>query len=256
MRSSISTVLFALVLATPALTCNGGDDGQGSDDSAQGSPDQVGAVCEVADDCYPEADHDEISGAIVCNDRVRGGYCTHECDVDEDCCAAENECQTDLPQVCSPFESTGTQMCFLSCEGQDVEAAGASDEQAFCQHEASPDFICRSSGGGASNRKVCVPGDCGIGAGCADDSDCDADLECIDDYDGGYCGHSGCGTNADCGSGALCIRDGDATYCARTCEVETDCTFCRHGDHPAACTSDVELAEGGTPGTVCVAPHA
>jgi hypothetical protein len=27
----------------------------------------------------------------------------------------------------------------------------------FCQEEAHPAFACRSSGGGSSNRKVCVP---------------------------------------------------------------------------------------------------
>lgn len=254
MRASISSVWVALLLASPALTCK--DDGGGHDDDAQGSPDQVGTVCHVPDDCYPDVDHADLHGAVICNDRVRDGYCTHECVADEDCCAVEGECETDLPQVCSPFESSGQMTCFLSCEGEDVEAAGEPDEQSFCQHQASPYFICRSSGGGGANRKVCVPGDCGIGADCDEDAHCGGDLECIGDYEGGYCSRRGCESNADCGEGALCVADGDATYCARTCEHDPDCSFCRHGEHAASCTSDVEYAEAGTTGTVCVAPHA
>lgn len=254
MRSSIPTVWLAILLASPALTCK--DDGDAHEDDGNGSPDQVGSVCEVPDDCYPDIDHADLHGAVICNDRVRDGYCTHECTADEDCCAVDGECKTDLPQVCSPFESSGTLTCFLSCEPENVEAAGESDEQAFCQHEASPDFICRSSGGGSGNRKICVPGDCGIGADCEDDGDCSGDYECDGDYEGGYCGHRGCQTNAECGEGALCVRDGDVTYCARTCQHDPDCSFCRHSDHPAACTSDVEFAEDGTSGTVCIAEHA
>ena len=56
-------------------------------------------------------------------------------------------------------------MCFISCENDDVEG----DADAFCQGYH-PDFICRSTGGGSANRKVCVPG--GGNGGCGQPSDC------------------------------------------------------------------------------------
>jgi hypothetical protein len=47
--------------------------------------------------------------------------------------------------------------CFLSCDAEIVTQSGAADETAYCQTNAHRDFVCRSSGGGAANRKVCVP---------------------------------------------------------------------------------------------------
>lgn len=244
--------LLALALGSAsALSCSSDDDT--SSGETGGSPDQAGSVCVVPDDCYPEVDHSELAGSVLCLDRVPEGYCTHECGSDQDCCSVEGECVSDLPQVCSPFESTGQMMCFLSCEPEDVSSTDAADEQEFCQNEVHPAFICRSSGGGSQNRKVCVPGDCGVGASCVETADCAGDLECIDSYDGGYCGTAGCSTNAECPPDSLCVQDGDASYCARSCAAESDCTFCRHPDHPATCTSDVTYAEDGTTGTVCVA---
>src|SRR5690606_27500335 len=77
-------------------------------------------------------------------------------------------CATDLKQVCSPFTSTGSKYCFLSCEDEDLRAADGGlpdgavlDADEYCKREAHPDFICRSTGGGAENRRVCVPGGAG-----------------------------------------------------------------------------------------------
>lgn len=243
-----------VALALTGILCLAcGDDGGGDEaGGGTGSPDAVGQVCEIPDDCYPDVEHEELAGSVECLERVRGGYCTHQCGGDDDCCAVEGECKTDLPQVCSPFESTGLMMCFLSCEAEDVEAADAEDEAAFCQHEASPDFICRSSGGGANNRKVCVPGDCGVGAACGDDADCDPDLECIGYVDGGYCGVRECTNNADCPADSLCVAHDEGNFCARTCSAPTDCTFCRPEGVHASCTSDAPFVEDGTSGTVCL----
>ena len=119
-------VLPLLLLTT--LACGKDDKDEAGDET--GSPDQVGSVCLAPEDCYPNIDHTELAGEVQCLDRVPEGYCTHECASDEDCCAVEGECETTLPQVCSPFESTGQMMCFLSCEEADVSGAGAEDEQA------------------------------------------------------------------------------------------------------------------------------
>jgi hypothetical protein len=100
--------LAALLIGCAGALACGDDDGD--------SPGSAGAACELPDDCYADVDHAEIAGEVQCLDRVPGGYCTHTCTTDEDCCAVEGECDG-RPQVCAPFESTGTMMCFLSCEG-------------------------------------------------------------------------------------------------------------------------------------------
>jgi hypothetical protein len=215
-----------------------------------GSPDHAGQVCGAPADCY--LDVEGISGSVECLDRVRDGYCTHECTQDDDCCAVEGECISEWPQVCSPFESTGQMLCFLSCEPSDVEAAGAPDDQTFCQHEANAAFICRSSGGGSNNRKVCVPGDCGVGAACAEPADCPADLACLTEPAGGYCGVADCGSNADCPSDSACIEYGGGTLCARRCEGDPDCGFCRPPDVAAVCRTDVTYVDASTSFAVCV----
>jgi hypothetical protein len=131
------------------------------------SPEQTGDSCETADECYPNVDHELLSGPVACLTQVEDGYCTHECTADEECCAAPGECQTDLKQVCSPFTyTTGTRYCFLSCEDADLRDAdggvatdgGLIDPDEYCKREAHPSFVCRSTGGGAANRKVCLPG--------------------------------------------------------------------------------------------------
>jgi hypothetical protein len=110
----------------------------------------TGHTCTAVDQCYPGVNPADLLGAAVCLDRVPGGYCTHLCVDDTDCCAVDGECETGFPQVCAPFESTGDRYCLLSCEG-------VADETTYCQDHASSDFGCRSTGGGAANRKVCVP---------------------------------------------------------------------------------------------------
>jgi hypothetical protein len=128
----------------------------GSDDGADG-PTNTGQACQAAQDCYPGLDQASLQGDVECLTRVPNGYCTHQCTQDQDCCAVMGECPNGLPQVCSPFESSGELNCFLSCEAADVSNAGFTDSTAFCQAKANAAFICRSSGGGSDNRKVCVP---------------------------------------------------------------------------------------------------
>ncbi len=120
----------------------------------EGGGEQAGQTCDVPDECYPDVDDlDALRGDVICLDRVAGGYCTHLCTTDEDCCAVEGECRTGYPQVCAPYESTGMMMCFLSCEADDL---GGDDPDAYCYDNASREFTCRSTGGGSENRKVCA----------------------------------------------------------------------------------------------------
>ena len=136
-------LVLSIALGTTLAACGGDDDGE-----------NVGSACEVADDCFDDIERESIVGEIECLTRVEGGYCTHLCEGDDDCCAVEGECETDLRQVCSPFESEDDTRCFLSCEAEDI---GDEEENEYCQNHAHESFVCRSTGGGDQNRKVCVP---------------------------------------------------------------------------------------------------
>src|SRR5687767_1286707 len=86
---------FALFHALSIAACDE------DDDDVSG----VGSSCASADQCYLDLD-EEVAGAAVCLDRVEGGYCTHQCQSDSDCCSVEGECPNGKEQVCGPFEST------------------------------------------------------------------------------------------------------------------------------------------------------
>jgi hypothetical protein len=150
--------LFSVsVVACVFVACDG-------DDEPPRAPENAGQSCTVRSDCYRDvAAGDEIVGEITCLvDRVPGGYCSHTCAADTDCCAAAGECRSGIAQVCSPLESAGEEYCLLSCEDADVAAAKAAgwtavDASEYCTRYAGPAFGCRSSGGGSGNRRVCMP---------------------------------------------------------------------------------------------------
>lgn len=143
MRISVALPICLLVASLCVTACDYDDDGYNEE--------YAGQPCEEPEDCYPEADTDAIEGDIEClSDRVEGGYCTHTCQDDENCCAVVGECKSDLDQVCAPLESAPDNYCFVTCE--DVE-----DEGTFCETYVHPEFHCRSTGGGSNNRKVCLP---------------------------------------------------------------------------------------------------
>ncbi len=208
----------------------------------------TGAVCEIADDCFPLVEEGELKGEAQCLDRVEDGYCTHSCTADSDCCAVEGECEEDLNQVCGPFESTGQMLCFLSCEREDIERAQQNwedppeGESDFCHRSAGYDFICRSTGGGASNRKVCVPG-CGVGAACTGDDECSGELVCEDTIDGGYCTQTGCTADDDCPPGSVCAVEDGVNLCLRDCTEEAECASCRGQEAALRCANDATLVE-------------
>ena len=143
--------IFALGLVSWSLP------GCGDDDNGGPPPTNTGQACEAVDQCYPGVKDGELLGEAVCLDRVEGGYCTHHCTQDSDCCAIAGECAGNHAEVCGPFESTGEMYCFLSCEKADLDAAKYTDADVYCQTFVSAAFHCRSTGGGSDNRKVCVP---------------------------------------------------------------------------------------------------
>ncbi len=128
-----------------------------SDNDGGPGPTNTGQACETVDQCYAGVKAGELLGEAVCLDKVSGGYCTHYCTQDSDCCAATGECPGNHAEVCGPFESTGEMYCFLSCEDADLEQATLKDADQYCHTYAGAGFGCRSTGGGSMNRKVCMP---------------------------------------------------------------------------------------------------
>ncbi|MBM4362339.1 MAG: hypothetical protein FJ104_06635, partial [Deltaproteobacteria bacterium] len=141
------TVLGLCLSALVPVACgddddSGGGGGGATADSGTRGVEQVGQACTAPTDCFADlAEGGTVRGEPVCLDRVEDGYCTHECAADTDCCAVPGECRTDLPQVCSPFESDGRKLCFLSCEDSDIREfekelfadGGAIDSTVFCE---------------------------------------------------------------------------------------------------------------------------
>ena len=153
------------VLSAVLVACSGDsasvDDGGVLDSGTARGPEATGQACTSVAQCYSGLDASALQGgAAVCLDRVTGGYCTHQCKTDSDCCAVPGECKSGFRQVCAPFESTGQMMCFLSCEEADLKPApdgGVLDSDSYCHTYASAQLGCRSTGGGSKNRKVCLP---------------------------------------------------------------------------------------------------
>jgi hypothetical protein len=128
----------------------------GNDDDGAG-PTNTGQACASVDSCYPGVKEGELVGDAVCLDEVTGGYCTHHCEQDSDCCAAAGECPDAHAEVCAPFQSTPDKYCFLSCEDADLAKTTLADADQYCQTYAGSTFGCRSTGGGSQNRKICMP---------------------------------------------------------------------------------------------------
>lgn len=167
-RTSITISLLLTFGLGFGASCGDDDDNRyPPPSSGAGLANQTGEACAAPVDCYDGVLQSEIQGEVQCLDRVYGGYCTHLCQDDSNCCAVVGECDDGFTQVCGPFESTGMMMCFMSCEDAD---RGNVEEQAYCAG-VHPDFICRSTGGGSQNRKVCVPSG---GGPCAVAQDCGA----------------------------------------------------------------------------------
>jgi len=138
---------FAIVLA-PALGCSGGA-GQ-----------KTGMSCKAPTDCYPGVDAGALQGTVVCLS-LTNGYCSHTCTKDSDCCAVSGECTGGIKEVCAPLESNAQTYCFVSCDSADISATsgadGGADPNAYCASVAGVGFNCRSTGGGAANKRFCGP---------------------------------------------------------------------------------------------------
>lgn len=141
-------------LVVVAVACSG------SNTTVGGPAGQTGNACSSAAACYPGLDAATVQGTVTCLTQVSGGYCTHTCQSDANCCSVPGECVSGLEEVCSPFESQNATYCLLSCSSAAIAASpngGITDPTAYCQKFADPTFTCRSSGGGSNNQKFCGP---------------------------------------------------------------------------------------------------
>lgn len=233
-----SLVVLAVAIGVFAEACDSEADrrGSGSTSTQNGTGGTGGseAVCSVAADCYPGLDQAALGGEVLCLDRVRGGYCTHFCETDADCCAVPGECDPSIAQVCARFESTGQRVCLVRCEAEDW--MGSSSDWEFCHDAASPYFTCRAAG--ATDPKACYPGfDCGLGDGCNADSECEAGLTCLgpEQASTGYCGKHGCQADADCPPDWTCVVSGNESHCQWACAADNECGACfvHQGETPS-----------------------
>lgn len=123
-------------------------------------PGQTGAACTASSQCFSDVDAAALKGTATCLTQLAGGYCTHTCTTNADCCATPNECKSGFKEICASFESSGQTYCFLSCAAADIASdpnAGTTDAAAFCQKWAGSTFTCRSTGGGRNNQQFCGP---------------------------------------------------------------------------------------------------
>jgi hypothetical protein len=124
-----------------------------------GANEQVGTACATPSQCYTNlGDASGVRGTVACLTQYTGGYCTHTCTSDSDCCAVAGECRTTHREVCASFENQPQQYCFLGCDPADIAASpngGTTDPTAYCQRFFNPSSTCRSTGGGAANRRFC-----------------------------------------------------------------------------------------------------
>ncbi|MCA9687974.1 MAG: hypothetical protein R3A51_02810 [Nannocystaceae bacterium] len=146
-RHALFTFLTAAVLA---FACAG--------DPNHFEDENVGLPCGSAADCYVDINPALIRGDILCMDKVPGGYCTHYCETDADCCAVDGECLTDHRIVCTPYENDKQKRCMLACEAADLYYDDYQYEGTeYCTHFLSEGWNCSSSGGGSENRDICKP---------------------------------------------------------------------------------------------------
>src|SRR5258706_16317256 len=73
-----------------------------SSDNGGPAPTNTGQACTAVDQCYPGVKAGALLGDAVCLDKVTGGYCTHFCTQDNECCAAAGECPGNHPEGWGP----------------------------------------------------------------------------------------------------------------------------------------------------------
>ena len=105
----------------------------------------------------------------------------------------------------------------------------------------------------------------GVGAACDNDMACEAyqeaedtggaELVCLSQFAGGYCGLSDCTQDADCPDGSACVAHSDGVnYCFRSCVDKAECNAHRPAEFESNCSANISYVESDTSGKACVPP--
>ncbi|MCO4745160.1 MAG: hypothetical protein KC912_10250 [Proteobacteria bacterium] len=106
------------------------------------------------------------------------------------------------------------------------------------------------SGGGNDADELGIASECASTEDCpevswvADSGETETQLECLDQFAGGYCGITPCTSGSDCPEQSICVAHTDgANYCFRSCENKPECNANRSGDNEANCSSNFDWAD-------------
>ena len=100
----------------------------------------------------------------------------------------------------------------------------------------------------------------GVGAECSTNEDCPPQdglaLECLTQFDGGYCGRVDCSGDVDCPEGSACVtHQGDGeNYCFRECLDKPDCNQNRSIDNEANCVGSIDFVDPRNDRKACEPP--
>ena len=134
-----SKMILGCAVLLLAAACKGDEDADGGE--------FVGLydACEVSEDCEGLVPED-VEGQCIGQLDDGAGFCTWSCVEDMDC---SEEFDEDFDYLCASFESEAGKYCFPGCREDDPDVP----EDEVCP----PGYECRSTGGGAENRRVCFP---------------------------------------------------------------------------------------------------
>ena len=102
----------------------------------------------------------------------------------------------------------------------------------------------------------------GVGAECSTNEDCPPQdglaLECLTQFDGGYCGRVDCSGDVDCPEGSACVTQEEgaqaANYCFRVCRDKPECNENRTEENASNCSSNVVFVDDRGERKACVPP--
>ena len=108
---------------------------------------------------------------------------------------------------------------------------------------------------GSEADRLYIGGICENQADCDDDDEDTLELECLQDFKGGYCGLEDCEDSEDCPDGSLCADLDGAFYCFLVCTDKVQCNVNRTADNESNCSANIEPVEGGED-KLCIPPSA
>jgi hypothetical protein len=110
---------------------------------------------------------------------------------------------------------------------------------------------CDDDDGGGGSSAISL----GVGAECANDTDCDDGQSCLS-FKGGYCGLEDCTGDIDCPSGSACVaHDDGSNYCFLVCDEKFECNLHRPVDSEANCSASIDFVDPDTTAhKACVPP--